>query len=345
MSLAVGIEVTRACNFRCRHCFVDAGRRGKAELTRAEIARLLEDVQAAGAQDICWSGGEPLLRKDLEALTALAAEQGLAVGMVSNGYFATRERLATLADAGLGGIQVSLDGPDRASAERWRLGPKNAFEKAQAAVRTAVELGLQTTVCALLTPETAGELDAMRALVRELGAPTLRYTLWGPVGRAAGKGFDERAWATPAVARFLEQVDGLAEDDLPAVVLDCATGPLPRSGRFDCTAGLRAVYVCANGDVYPCTSLMEPAYRVGNLREVPLLALLRDPDMLKVHREILRAPLAGACASCAWGERCHGGCPGNALAAFGEVVREKGVAAALCLKRLHEPDAARATGS
>jgi radical SAM protein with 4Fe4S-binding SPASM domain len=335
MSFMVGIEVTRRCNFRCRHCYVDAGRARAREATTAEIESLLPVLKGFGTDVVAWSGGEPLLRPDLEQLTQAAVRLGMQTGLVSNGYLATAERMQSLRRAGLDVAQISLDGSTPRKAHRLRQGPEDAFARASAAVRNSVAAGIQTYVCALFTPQTAPEVLDMIHVSRDLGAHGLRYTIWTPVGRAEGHGYDEREWASPTVRRFL---DVLGREDSPAfrVLIDCPTGPLPSRPTMRCTAGTHTAYITADGNVYPCTALMAPAYRVGNWHRTPLGNLLRSPRMRAVHDQRSRLRPAGTCAGCGNWDGCHGGCPGRTVAVDGSLARGplRGAMPA-CLVRLH----------
>ncbi|MBI5546274.1 MAG: radical SAM protein [Deltaproteobacteria bacterium] len=333
MGLSAGIEATRACNFRCVHCFVDAGLRPRGELDTREMRRLISGLVEAGADTLGWSGGEPLLRRDLDLLTAHATGLGAQVGVPTNGYFATLARLKSLQRAGLSSIQVSLDGPDRPRAERFRRGPDDAFERALRALRDAADLGLAVTVCTLLSPEAAGEIEEMLALAQTLGATTLRYTPWSPFGRARGNGYDERPWASAKMRRFLEVAESRRARGPVQVLLDCPIGAVPAHPRFRCAAGRSVLYVCATGEVYPCTALMSPEHLVGNVRERPLGDLLRDPRMFRIQRQLLREAPAGRCGSCPVVADCNGGCPGRTLAATGSTRGESPA----CLFRLHPP--------
>jgi radical SAM protein with 4Fe4S-binding SPASM domain len=332
----VGIEVTRRCNFRCGHCYVDAGLPRDRELTTREWTRVLRQLSRIGVTGVGWSGGEPLLYKELEDLTAAATARGLTTSLATNGYLATAERLRRLAKRGLSVLQVSLDGPDRERAARFRLGPANSFDRAVTAIRAGVDAGLATYVCALLTPETAGEVDEMATLASSLGAAGLRYTVWTPVGRARGQAYRERTWRSKAVRHFLEvtaeprTVDGLI------LLVDCPTGPVPFEPDFKCGAGRDVAYVTAAGDVYPCTALMFPKYRIGNVRQTPIAELFDSPAMRRVTRQRARLDLGGGCTDCALADRCRGGCPGRTIAAFGELAAKPHAGAMpVCLVRLH----------
>lgn len=114
------ISVTDRCNFRCSYCmpadvFGEAYRfLPRAQLlTFEEIARLARVFAGLGARKIRLTGGEPLVRKELEKLVALLAEvPGIDdIAMTTNGYFLPQKAQA-LRDAGLRRVTVSLDSLD-----------------------------------------------------------------------------------------------------------------------------------------------------------------------------------------------------------------------------------------
>jgi pyrroloquinoline quinone biosynthesis protein E len=314
---------------------VDAGRPRAREASTGELLALLQEAAPAGVTSVGWSGGEPLLRKDVEELTAAATALGIQAGIATNGYLASRSRLVALRRAGLRVIQVSLDGPDPARAQRYRVGPRDAFARAYRAVQESAALGLQAYVATLLVPETAGEVEEMVALATGAGAVGLRYATFLPVGRASGAGHDERAWARREVGELLRVVRERGRAPV-RVVIDCPAGPLPGMRRFSCGAGRETAYVAADGELYPCTSLMHPDYRVGNVLERPLGVLLNAGRMFKAPRQLAGGEAHGSCARCGFVVRCRSGCPGRTLAIHGRIrARGRRLSMPDCLRRLH----------
>ncbi len=118
------ISVTDRCNFRCRYCmpkeifgahyeFLDR----KELLSFEEVTRLARLFVAGGVRKIRLTGGEPLIRREIEKLVEmLAGVEGLEdLSMTTNGSTLTRERARRLKDAGLRRITVSLDSLDEAT--------------------------------------------------------------------------------------------------------------------------------------------------------------------------------------------------------------------------------------
>ncbi|HEY0142435.1 MAG TPA: GTP 3',8-cyclase MoaA [Thermoanaerobaculia bacterium] len=114
------ISVTDRCNFRCTYCMPkevfgrDFAFLPRAELlTFEEIARIGAAFVRNGVTKIRLTGGEPLLRRDLERLIEQLA--GLAeVALTTNGSLLTREKARSLKNAGLSRVTVSLDSLDDA---------------------------------------------------------------------------------------------------------------------------------------------------------------------------------------------------------------------------------------
>ncbi|HET8798662.1 MAG TPA: GTP 3',8-cyclase MoaA [Thermoanaerobaculia bacterium] len=121
------ISVTDRCNFRCPYCMPKEifGRdfaflRREELLTFEEIARLSRVFVRLGVEKIRLTGGEPLLRRDLEVLVAqLASIEGLGdLALTTNGALLTREKAQALAKGGLRRITISLDSLDDATFRR-----------------------------------------------------------------------------------------------------------------------------------------------------------------------------------------------------------------------------------
>ncbi|HIA04228.1 MAG TPA: radical SAM protein, partial [Myxococcales bacterium] len=103
--LYVSWVVTNHCNLRCEYCACPdiAGK----ELSTEQCLELLDGMAALGTRQIKFTGGEPLVRKDLPQLLARAEEHGIATSLNSNGTLIPRmlDKLGSLRS-----ISLSLDG-------------------------------------------------------------------------------------------------------------------------------------------------------------------------------------------------------------------------------------------
>jgi len=104
-------NVTRSCNLLCLHCYSDSeARRYEGELTTEEGYALLEDLGRFQVPAVLFSGGEPLVRRDLFDLVAFARGRGLRPTLSTNGTLITAEVAARIKQSGFTYVGVSLDG-------------------------------------------------------------------------------------------------------------------------------------------------------------------------------------------------------------------------------------------
>ena len=318
-----GVEITRRCTLRCPHCYTASGPRG-ADGPRAQVViDLLRRLVPLGVRSVAFSGGEPLLRDDLEAIMLAGRQAGVrSYGLVTNGALVEPLRALSLRRAGLAIAQVSLDGVDEADHRAVRGCSPADFYRALRAARLFKAAGVRVDLACLLTPRNLERAPEMVLLAEALGVHTLRYCTFVPSGRARARRIRATYEPAPeAVDRFLAFLRDLATRPDPPlqVVIDHSVGPWDARGRFRCRAGKSVAYVTCEGDLYPCPALLFPPFKVGNVFQTPLEALFTSPAM-KGPRNVERCELAGPCDACA-NVACSGGCRGMAWAQTGDAMR------------------------
>src|SRR5207253_3563600 len=114
-------ELTYKCPLQCPYCSnpLDfAGPRFKQELTTEEWSRVFREAKALGVLQLGLSGGEPLLRTDLEGLVATAHQLGLYTSLITSAHRLRKDRLAALQRAGLDHVQISVQAADADLSDR-----------------------------------------------------------------------------------------------------------------------------------------------------------------------------------------------------------------------------------
>jgi AdoMet-dependent heme synthase len=316
-----GIEITRRCNLRCPHCFTSSGGAAHAGPSEQTLRALLGDLARAGIRAIAISGGEPLLRRDLADLIRFGRDLGIReFSIVTNGFYADSATVRALCEAGLGGVQVSLDGVDAIDHARVRGCELRDYYRALRAVRSFQDAGLTVDIATILSPRNIERGPEMAMLCEVLGARSLRYCTFVPTGRAAdreiARAYDldpSNADAFLALMRTLNQTPG----GRLRILIDHGIGPWIEGAAFQCESGSRVAYLSAEGDLYPCPGLVFDAFKVGNVYETPVGALLARPAMSAV-RCIPRREIRGDCQACS-NAACSGGCRGRAYAATGDI--------------------------
>ena len=150
--LAATMNVAARCDSHCLYC--DKWRPGRlTEPGLPEIIRVIGEAADLGVERLNLSGGEPLLRADLEDMIVEGSECGLAVGVLTNGRTLTESRLYRLREAGLSFVWLSLDCLDRGLYSRLRgVPPGEAFSALEDVARLQKESpGFFATVLAVLS--------------------------------------------------------------------------------------------------------------------------------------------------------------------------------------------------
>ncbi len=313
----MGWEITRRCNLACPHCYTAATRKALNDLTTAECFGVVDSISKLGVQMIGWTGGEPLLREDLEEIVHYAHGKKIKQSITSNGILFDEARAKSLKKAGVTGMQISIDGTSAELNRRMRRASDEEFEKAMEAVRISVRLRFKTTMAMVIGQENLDDAPNYVRMARKLRVNVIRFCGFVPQGR--GKSQKERLLFNNRLGELKAFVSQFAGTERPMVAFDPGFGPLPPDYYFhECTAGKLIFYLSCIGDVYPCTGLVSQEFLVGNVRERSLEDIWNDPKMTEMA-DFPREKIHGHCSECRYFDRCHGACRGSAFAHTGDL--------------------------
>ncbi len=159
---------TRQCNLSCVHCYALANNhRSPEEMDTAAGEAFIQDLADFDVPVILFSGGEPLLRKDMFSLAGLAKELGIRVALSTNGTLINEEMARQLKEIGFAEVGISLDGIGSIN-DRFR-GHQGAFESALKGIRNCVALGLRVSLRLTITRLNYQEIPAIFRLVEAEG--------------------------------------------------------------------------------------------------------------------------------------------------------------------------------
>jgi radical SAM protein len=338
-------EVTRACAFACVHCRADAQHtRDPRELTTEEGHHLLDRFKQFGSPIVVFTGGDPMMRRDLFELIHYATELGLRASLTPTATaLPTLERLNKAMEAGVRRIALSLDAPSPEVHDAFRQVP-GSWERTMKILRNAHSVGLSAQINTTVTKFNVHLLPDMVRFVEEVGAVQWSVFFLVPTGRGqiqhmispeehervfhwlfdlSQRGtFDIKATAAPMYRRVAIErkrqlpsaagtgVGGETEISFQGAGFQYADGlNRPVKGVND---GRGFLFISHIGEIMPSGFLPVSA---GNVREVdvveayrhhPLFRDLRDPDKLK-----------GRCGRCKYKVVC-GGQRGRAYALTGD---------------------------
>lgn len=255
MPIVVRWQTTNRCTARCRYC--EIWKAPGDELSFGEATAMLREFHGLGTRRLCYSGGEPLLREDIDELIAFGERLGLSQEMNSNGVLLDRH-LPSLGRLAL--VKISLDGPP-AIHDALRGAPMHdrIVQNLEACRAAGVRFGFTTT---LTRDNTSLEtVEHVLGLAERFGTfaafqPVVPTTPWGTGDMAAIAPEPERMRAV--FLRLIEE-----KRRRPARIRNSLAGlghvlDWPRFPRMRCVAGIVFVVVESNGELYACERTAYP---------------------------------------------------------------------------------------
>jgi radical SAM protein len=181
-------EITRACAFACKHCRADAQhKRDPRELSTEEGFQLIDRLTEFGSPILIFTGGDPMMRRDLYDLIAYATEKGLRCSLTPTATsLPTVERLHKAKDAGIRRIALSLDAPGAQIHDEFRQ-VKGSWDRTMRILHNANEIGLSVQVNTTVSKFNHNLLAEMVPFVEEVGAVQWSVFFLVPTGRAQAK--------------------------------------------------------------------------------------------------------------------------------------------------------------
>ncbi len=301
-------ECTWRCNLHCRHCGSDCKSSSLLPDMPAEdflrvVDSLLPHVEPH-TLNIIITGGEPLVRQDLETVGRALYDRELPWGIVTNGLLLTEERFRSLLRAGLHNITISLDGLE--DTHNWMRGNPRSFERAVAAIRMvakAEDLNFDVVTC--VNKKSLGELDRVRDLLIDAGVKHWRLFTIFPAGRAkAYPEFKLDAEETRLLMEFIARTR--KEGRIKASF--CCEGFLggyegvARDTFFECAAGVTVGSVLQDGGIGACPSIRAD-YRQGNIYKDDFWEVWQNGFRQYRDRDWMKK---GECADCKFWRYCEG---------------------------------------
>jgi pyrroloquinoline quinone biosynthesis protein E len=300
-------ELTYRCPLRCVYCSnpLDYARH-RNELDTAGWLRALRDAESLGVVQLNLSGGEPLVRDDLEALVAEGQRLELYTNLITSGIPVTRERLARLRDLGLDSVQISIQ--DVSAGPSDRIAGRRSFDRKLQVARWVKALGLPLTLNTVLHRENLDRVPEVIALAEALDADRLelantQYLGWALRNRRALLPTREQlARARAAAAEARQRLKGRME---VLFVTPDYYAEFPKACMDGW--GRRFIVVSPEGLVLPChLAHTLPGLAWESVRDRPLGEIWRESPGINAFRG--EAWMAEPCRSCDRRATDFGGC-------------------------------------
>lgn len=269
------ISITNQCNLRCAMCQIpEAGNSG--EMTTQEIKELIIDATKFSPNSIVFSGGEPLLRKDIFRLISFANQRRINTCLTSNGTLIDNEVAKQLAYSGIGIVNISIEGPEGIHDS---LRGRGTFKKALKALENLSHYKIETTIATIVCRQNCAFLASVFELAHRLGVTTVKFQPFSEIfliKKDEKKKFFASVNALKEIRQNIEEAIILSKKykiatnpvnylySIPAYL--CGLWQIPSDNG--CSALSSSCSISADGNVYLCWILSDRI--LGNIKKVKL---------------------------------------------------------------------------
>ena len=303
-------ECTLRCNLACRHCGSDCRATASTkDMPMEDFGKVLDSVARSTNPHqvmVNITGGEPLMRPDLEACGRMIYEKGFPWGIVTNGLALSRARYKNLLASGLRSMTISLDGLE--DNHDWMRGRQGSFKRAAEAIKMVIESGeIEFDVVTCVNKRSYRQLPEIKQLLIGLGLKQWRLFTVFPAGRALND--PEMQLDKDEFRALMEFIRSTRKEGLINASYGCEgflgnfEGEV-RDHFFFCRAGVSIGSVLADGSISACPSI-RANYRQGNIYQDDFMEVWNT--QFKVFRDRTWMRETEPCRSCRQFTYCRGG--------------------------------------
>ncbi|MBI5213705.1 MAG: radical SAM protein [Nitrospirae bacterium] len=306
-------HITERCNLRCTHCYQDGAKTDEFSLPEAmdvigEVYDLIDSWSETYGIEFFPSfnitGGEPFLRHDIFDILEEIAGKGFDIYLLTNGILINQEKAQRLADIGIKGVQVSIEGPEDIHDS---IRGKGSFKASMRGVKNLLDSGLTVTLNTTLSDINAAGFMDMIEIASSKGAQKLGFSRLVPSGRGAG--LLSHMLGTERVKDLYGHIFSAKTDGITIVTGDPVASQMRSSPNGDagdiacggCAAGVSGLTILSDGTITPCRRL---PITIGNIRTDSLREVWSCSDVLNSLRD--RKKYKGKCGTCNRWAHCRG---------------------------------------
>jgi len=333
-------NVTRRCNLKCVHCYAHAKNIPfDNELSTEQGKELINDLADFGSPVMLFSGGEPLVRKDLPQLAAYAVEKGMRAVISTNGTLITLPMARTLKEIGLSYVGISIDGMQEIN-DRFR-GVNGAFKSALEGIKNSQDAGIKVGLRFTVNKFNVDEIPKIFQLLEEMDIPRVCFYHLVYAGRGSELVKEDLSHdaTRKAVDLIIDETKRLFDKGKPKEVLTVdnhADGPYVylRMLKEDPERAKEVLELlkwnegnnsgrgigCVSWDGEVHADQFWRHHSFGNIKERPFSEIWMDTsEELMGKLKEKKKHVKGRCASCSWLDVCGGNFRVRAEAISGDV--------------------------
>ncbi|MCM8832116.1 MAG: radical SAM protein [Candidatus Omnitrophica bacterium] len=282
------IELTYRCNFLCKHCYIPESYRKKIlELTSEKIISLIEEIYSLGGIYLIFSGGEPLLRKDIFELIKFAKKLNFFVVLFTNGSLLDESVIEKLKICGIDKVEISLYGNKKYHQEF--VGKNGIYEKIIEAIKLLKKKDINVCIKSVITNQNFKQREFLESLARSIGIEYKFDFVIAPKNNGDSS----------AIALMLndKEIYSLLKE------YNYEKEKTNLLSKVICSAGINIVAINPYGDVFPCIQL---PYRLGNIKEKRFKDIWENDSFREKFIQIKNYKECRKCDLLFWCNRCPG---------------------------------------
>lgn len=317
----IQLHLTERCNLRCSHCYQTEAR--PSEMSFLEISSLIEEVSdlledwkesygIALSSSFTVTGGEPFLRQDIFEILEELRIRGFDTYILSNGTLISRDVAARLAEIGIKGVQVSIEGPEDVHDSIRGAG---SFSASLKGIRNLLDAEIEVTLNTTLSDVNAHCFMDLIELASSLGVQRLGFSRLVPSG--SGEKWLSKMLKKEVVKDLYSKILSLKIQGLNIATGDPVASQFRNPAEADaadsvpsggCAAGVSGLTILPDGTITPCRRM---PVAIGNVKRDSLREVWATSETLKALRD--KSMYQGKCGNCARWSACRG-CRAIALA-------------------------------
>ncbi|MBI4682413.1 MAG: methyltransferase domain-containing protein [Nitrospirae bacterium] len=326
------IYYTLACNLRCRHCLVSAGKGLRKELTNDEFKKVIDDSIKLGVKRFYITGGEPFIKEGIfDLIKYITKTKKRELIVLTNATLFDDKKIGALKKLVSPKLllQVSLEGPNAEIHDALR--GKGSFDKAVEGIRKLIDIGITPIVSTAISKLNEKDIAKTSRFLSKLGIQEHNVLWMHAKGRGASN-LSDLYVPSDDIARAMKRLKKeykekeMIFDNVESLKVRVRT----KRGRKNdlCNNCYEKICVNSDGNVYPCASLNgDKNFNAGSVRNKSLKDIWLNSKAMERGRKnsVQDKP---ECRDCYLEYFCGGGCTSHSYYAS-EVDTGKGSVKAL----------------
>lgn len=313
--LNVGISLTYACNLKCKMCDIPKrsnkylNEYNQPILTTDELKKIIDDFAFIGTAGIGFTGGEPMLRKDIFEIISYTNKKNIISQMTSNGWYINEESGRKLIESGLNSISFSLDGSKKEIHDNIR-GVSGSYDhvinaiKVMTKLRKEMNADISININSVVSHYNVDDVLEIVKVSREAGADCIGFMPFHDIGILTNNNstMDGLKMSEKDINKLDKVIDELIKIKKETGFVESSEKYLNMFKRcfrgkpfpINCMAGFTTLHLDGHGNYFPCFPFLEMEIKWENVRDVPIREYWKS-NTLKERRKKIKS-----CRKCYW---------------------------------------------